>query len=699
MVKNSQSTFHLGLIHRVNNGGTDDGLFYGYFSGFNVPEIRIKTKDLGGGNIQMFAVGGVDASYSWKLLKPTPAGTDCAIDYHLSVCNVSQTTVVNAGTLPYGVYRYQCDAIHPCLGTTISGTKDIFVAPTTGPGGHTNNMLLWFKANAGVCNTAGGVFATPGQTVVRWNNYADLANYAIKAGASTSDPVFATNYLNYNPAVYFANGDNEFFNVDLSYLNNTSYSLFAVVRRDNGDIRYYVLGTQQAVTNKGLNFGYRFASTATLAQYNNDLDVSVRLWNQPIAPSILHGSLDNANGKIIREFKNSLYFANTNSVISQLNSTGQGVLGQGSSGQGFEGDIAEVVAYATTLTPAQMNKIYSYLAIKYGISLSQSAPLNYTASDETVVWNSATAGIFKYDIAGVGRDDLSALYQKQSASANSDDILKIGVVAIAATNAANANTITADKRFLMWANNNISNSALGIVDLPAGIQARNGRIWKISELNGDVGNMEVRFNLSNMGAIVVTDLRLLTDADGTFAAGATSTAGAVDNGDGTYSFTGINLASASYLTIGSINSTTTPLIPVTIPVVGVGINTTAINPSAELHIISDPLLATKQGVLIPSMTTAQMTSTIVNPPQSLVIYNSDYKRFMFNAGTETAPAWQFVGEAMKNTSAELSIGTGLYLGEMRLNTTTKQCFTGWYRLARDCKYGRYNAVGNIYGNF
>lgn len=681
MVKNTSTTFHLGYIHQVESGGSK-GALYGYFSGFNTPEIRVKAKDIGGGNFQLYATGGVDASYSWKLIKPTPAGTDCANDYHLSVCSASQTTVVNGGTMNYGYYRYQCDATHPCLGTVISGIKDVYIPPTTGPGGQKNNMVIWFKANAGVCNNAGGVLANVGDPVLRWNNYGDMSNNALKAG--TSNPLFASNYINYNPAVLFANGDTEYFNVDLSYLNNTSYSMFAVVRRDNANTKSYVLGTQQTGLNAGLHFGYRDDLDATVAQYGNDLDVTVKSYNNPVAPSIIHGSLDNANGKIIRELKNSLFFSNTNAAITQLNSTGQGVLGRGYDGEGFEGDIAEVVAYAQTFTAAQVNKIYSYLAIKYGISISQTPATNYTASDGTLIWKSSTAGSYKYDIAGIGRDDLSALYQKQSASANTDDILKIGIGAIATTNALNGNTISSDKLFLAWANNNVANSASGIVDLPATIQARNGRVWKIHEINGDIGACEIRFNLSNMGAIVTANLRLLLDADGVFSNATISAATATNNGDGSYSFSGINLSDGQYITIGSINSTTTPLIPVSIPVSGVGINTIFIHSSAELHIVSDAAIAPKkQGVLIPSLTTAQMNA-IANPPQSLLIYNTSYSRYMYNAGTETAKAWQFVGEVTKNTSTQLSTGTGLYLGELRFNTTTKTMFywdgTDWQEI-------------------
>jgi hypothetical protein len=105
------------------------------------------------------------------------------------------------------------------------------------------------------------------------------------------------------------------------------------------------------------------------------------------------------------------------------------------------------------------------------------------------------------------------------------------------------------------------------------------------------------------------------------------------------------------------------------PVDGVGIYTTTPNASAELDIKSDPSLGTKQGVLIPAMTTAQMNA-IASPPQGLLIYNTSYAKFMYNAGTPVSKVWQFVGEVSKNTSAQLSSTAGVYVGEMRLNTSS-----------------------------
>jgi len=53
--------------------------------------------------------------------------------------------------------------------------------------------------------------------------------------------------------------------------------------------------------------------------------------------------------------------------------------------------VAELIAYSGTLTPTNINRIESYLAIKYGITLDQSTATNYVYSNGSIIWNAGTA--------------------------------------------------------------------------------------------------------------------------------------------------------------------------------------------------------------------------------------------------------------------------------------------------------------------
>src|SRR2546421_11369954 len=68
----------------------------------------------------------------------------------------------------------------------------------------------------------------------------------------------------------------------------------------------------------------------------------------------------------------------------------------------------------------------------------------------------------------------------------------------------------------------------------------------------------------------------------------------------------------------------------------VGIGTVTPNASAQLDITS-----TTQGLLIPRMTTAGVTS-ISNPAKGLLVYDTVKNQLMVNMGTSALPNWQTV---------------------------------------------------------
>ncbi|MEI6185285.1 MAG: gliding motility-associated C-terminal domain-containing protein, partial [Bacteroidota bacterium] len=88
-------------------------------------------------------------------------------------------------------------------------------------------------------------------------------------------------------------------------------------------------------------------------------------------------------------------------------------------------DMAEFIIFSRLLTAAERNKVESYLAVKYGFTLNQAAinNNNYTASNDSIVWNRSANSLYANNITGIGRDDSSGLMQKQSKSINSTAIV------------------------------------------------------------------------------------------------------------------------------------------------------------------------------------------------------------------------------------------------------------------------------------
>ncbi|WP_185113555.1 hypothetical protein, partial [Chryseobacterium sp. CCH4-E10] len=68
----------------------------------------------------------------------------------------------------------------------------------------------------------------------------------------------------------------------------------------------------------------------------------------------------------------------------------------------------------------------------------------------TIAWDATSNSSYANNIAGIGRDDLSTLYQKQSQSVNTGSQVVMALGTVATTNQANANTITSDKQFFIW---------------------------------------------------------------------------------------------------------------------------------------------------------------------------------------------------------------------------------------------------------
>jgi hypothetical protein len=112
-----------------------------------------------------------------------------------------------------------------------------------------------------------------------------------------------------------------------------------------------------------------------------------------------------------------------------------------------------VIWYEGSPTALEIQKIESYLAIKYGVTLSG---INYLASNRAIVWNANTNPNYNKNLIGIGRDDVSSLLQKQSTTVNTPlgYRLTLGLNGeIAATNSANSQLFSTDRSFLLIGDN------------------------------------------------------------------------------------------------------------------------------------------------------------------------------------------------------------------------------------------------------
>lgn len=205
-----------------------------------------------------------------------------------------------------------------------------------------------------------------------------------------------------------------------------------------------------------------------------------------------------------------------------------------------------MIIYPSNLTTLQQNRVESYLAIKYGITLDQTTPSDYIYSNGTIVWSATGAGVFNNNITGIGRDDTSTLNQNRSQSVtNTGDII------------VSKSSIGTNRMALMWAHDNTQIATFTGTDAPTGYQ-RMTREWLFQEKNGDLGTVNISYPATSIGTGFTAPLMLLADADSTFSSGASAYTGIYSTGTNTWDFS-LDITDMQYIIFAKTVSTdTTP---------------------------------------------------------------------------------------------------------------------------------------------
>lgn len=420
-------------------------------------------------------------------------------------------------------------------------------APSTeGPGGVVSNLQLWLKSTHGLSYTNG-------QPVSLWEDQGNASNAtAPVVGVEPTyrdDPAYN---INFNPVVDFDNtysdfvldsdfsfdetsteflqgaggfysqdvfivlipditADSSFGSMDVfcgdeNFAKNetdaTGIGLGSYSVRFEGEIISYAHGTTQ------FGSGYGVAETGTGNTYNNAGIINARNNSGATQQELYY------NGRNIETTQNDVPdFANVNNSRYWIGRS-----------EGWEATtdarIAEIITYSSRKSDADLtqerNRIQSYLAIKYGITLgANGTSQDYVDSTGDVIWDQSDNTGYNYDIAGIGRDDASELNQKQSSSINNaadgtgpiEGILTIGLSDIYDTNnlnkASNPTSLN-DKEYLVWGNNgadlNLAATTVTI-NMSAGISpalttnvtfTSMQRTWKVVEAGGDIPACKVK---------------------------------------------------------------------------------------------------------------------------------------------------------------------------------------------------------------
>ncbi|MDD3793628.1 MAG: hypothetical protein PHI37_02365 [Candidatus Gracilibacteria bacterium] len=374
-----------------------------------------------------------------------------------------------------------------------------------GPGGITGNLSVWYKTNFGLNSY------TDNANITNWQDSSPNGKTLTTGIAAPNLVNNTTNNLNFYPLVNF-NG-----NQSLENLANGGYSntYFAVIV-PNQDIDGTLIG--QVPFSLDCNSGILSSGTCglpfsgiTLGAFTVAINDEVLThaigsstnWrssqigaasytaNKPMLLSINENSTSNGTDMFEKGLQVNNYSVNTYQTLSSANIS----LGRSLDPANifpYNGKIAEIINFSSRLSDTDRQKIESYLATKYGITLNDGNQ-NYLNSLGNVVWNYNTAGIYKNNIFGLGRDDNGTLSNVVSRSSNNNGLLTIGAIGEGTNISPNFVDIS-DLEFLYLADNNLSNTWIQS-DTPVGYDILN-RKWKVTEI-GDLGTLSITFDVND----------------------------------------------------------------------------------------------------------------------------------------------------------------------------------------------------------
>jgi hypothetical protein len=428
-----------------------------------------------------------------------------------------------------------------------------YLSAQTGPAGVGNatNNVLWLSGNYDIYNDAGITLATNNDNVEIWNDRSGNNNHAIQT-TNANKPNYFSNVVNGFPAVRYSAA-----NADHLTVTSVATSNLASI---------WTIASYASLPSP--NPGVMQASPSGLSNSSNVNDKVIGLWvanssnvwGRAIQSNNTTRNISQTTSLSANTFYNINTICRTNRVDQYVNNAAAGnntshngtlsswtdisIGRQGT--ESWNGDIAEVIIYNTEVNSAQRIIIDNYLSAKYDFGL---------ATNNIYTQDNVANGNYDFEVAGIGRVDASNIH---------DDAQGSGMVRI-----LNPTGLDNDE-FLIWGHDNGLAEAQEFTDVPAGVDTRLVRTWRVSEVSSsgigvNIGSIDMRWDLNDLGSITASDLRLLIDNNnnGTFTDDA-SISGAVDLGSGIYEFQNVpggvgGIRNNRRFTIATINSIQTPL--------------------------------------------------------------------------------------------------------------------------------------------
>ncbi len=368
------------------------------------------------------------------------------------------------------------------------------------PGGVSDNLTFWLDADNDSSlfqdSCGGTASSSDGDRIGCWQDLSGNSHDFTASGNIRPTLRTGTKAINFNPSLDFDGSEDFLEDADgESYINGISeFSTFVVVDSDVAGADRYVFNSESDLSGAEAPWGLRFDDAGALSGKDDTIKTGIDTGTEVlyegnesniVNANPLLASIHWTSGEAVTlsiDGRNIPVHPATasNGTLSNADYTRIGHEG----GHSFwQGTIAELILYQRKINTTEKQKVESYLAIKYGITLHTS--LDYLDSSGNTIYASTSTHVnYTNNIAGIGRDDTSSLNQTRSKSIHSGNIVDI----------SNATGI-GDREFLVWGHDNGPLTTTS-TNTPAGKDMLQ-RTWRLDQ-TGDVGTIDLIMNISSM---------------------------------------------------------------------------------------------------------------------------------------------------------------------------------------------------------
>lgn len=217
-------------------------------------------------------------------------------------------------------------------------------------------------------------------------------------------------YINFNPTIYI-DGAKEltFFSHHKGFNQSTIFNVFMANSNFSNEVFLYQLHqphlsntislTSDKTFNSGntLDYGSDYGKDLMYTPPNDTIEQSIIRYKERATRILSYTSYNRSNTSIWGNYLES------NFKLSRTMSN-------------FVGFSPEMIVYNRILNKQERQKVESYLALKYGISINTS----YLSSWGSIIWDNSINSGYNNRITGIIKDSISGLYQPISTSSNEE---------------------------------------------------------------------------------------------------------------------------------------------------------------------------------------------------------------------------------------------------------------------------------------